>query len=165
VKVDHVAIAVHDIAQAVPLFGDALGGRFLTGGDDDGTGMRLVHLALDGLKLELLQPLRPDAPLQAYLDSRGPGFHHLTFFVDDLPSTITDLESAGFAMRGVDLASPHWREAFVHPKSSSGALLQIAETDRNWDEPAAGITLDDVLAGRVVWRDLLPCLRNPIRGD
>jgi methylmalonyl-CoA/ethylmalonyl-CoA epimerase len=160
-KDDHVASAEYYIAEAVPLFHDALGGRFLTGGDDDGTGMRLVHLALAGLKLELLQPLRPDSALQTHLDNRGPGFHHLTFFVDDLPATITDLESAGFAMRGVDLSSPGWREAFVHPKSSFGALLQIAQTDRSWDEPAAGISLDDVLAGRVVWQDMVPCLRTP----
>lgn len=159
-KVDHVAIAVHDIAETVPLFHDALGGRFLTGGDNDDTGMRLLHLALPGFKLELLQPMRPDSALQAHLDNRGPGFHHMTFFVDDLPSTVTDLESAGFAMRGIDLSSPRWREAFIHPKSSFGALLQFADTDLNWDVPAPGITLDDVLAGRVVWRDLVPCLRT-----
>jgi methylmalonyl-CoA/ethylmalonyl-CoA epimerase len=159
-KVDHVAIAVHDMTAAVRLFHDTLGGRFLTGGDYDDTGMRILHLALPGSKLELLQPLRSDSALQAHLDRRGPGFHHMTLFVDDLASSITVLEGSGFPVTGVDLSSPGWREAFLNPKASFGALLQFAETDRSWDEPTPGITLEDVLAGRVVWRDLVACLRS-----
>jgi methylmalonyl-CoA/ethylmalonyl-CoA epimerase len=158
-EVDHVGIAVSAIAEAMPLFHDVLGGRFLSGGDNDGTGIRLVHLALPGFKVEIMQPLRADSILQRYLDRRGPGFHHMTFFVDDLPSSIAELKTAGFDMTGTDLSSPRWREAFIDPRSSFGALLQFVDTDRVWDEPAPGITLDDVLDGRVVWRDYVACMR------
>jgi methylmalonyl-CoA epimerase len=159
-KVDHVGIVVSAIAEAIPLFHDMLGGRFIAGGDNDETGIRLVHLALPGFKLEIMQPLRADSVLQRHLDRRGPGFHHMTFFVDDLPSSIAELETAGFDMAETDLSSPRWREAFISPKLSFGTLLQFVDTTLAWDEPAPGIALHDVLAGRVVWHEHIPCLRS-----
>src|SRR5437588_10607981 len=159
-RVVHVGIAVTSIADSLVLFRDALGARFLSGGDNDETGIRLVHLGLPGFKLELMQPLRQDCVLQRHLDKRGPGFHHMTFFVDDLQATVKDLRSAGFPTTGADFSSAAWKEAFLSPRSSSGALFQFVETTRPWDEPQAGLTLDDVLAGRVVWRDFVPCLRE-----
>lgn len=102
--VDHVAIVVPSIAETVPLFCGALGGEFLSGGDNDETGIRLVHLRLPGFKLELMQPLRSESFLQRHLDDRGPGFHHMTFFVDDLRTTVRDLDRAGFATTGADLS-------------------------------------------------------------
>jgi methylmalonyl-CoA/ethylmalonyl-CoA epimerase len=158
-KVDHVAIVLESIAPAIPLFRDALGGRFISGGDNDETGIRLVHLKYPGFKLELMAPLRPNTFLQPHLDRRGPGFHHLTFFVDDLVTTVGGLEAAGIRMTGTDVSASAWKESFIHPKSGFGALFQLVEATRDWDEPAAGITLDDVLAGRVAWRDYIPCLR------
>jgi methylmalonyl-CoA/ethylmalonyl-CoA epimerase len=159
-QVDHVAIAVHSIEQAIRLFGEALGGEFVSGGDNDETGIRLVYLRLPGLKLELMQPLRRDSFLQRHLDERGPGFHHLTLFVDDLPATVTDLSTAGFKMADAHLSSPAWKEAFMRPPSAFGTLLQFVETTLRWDEPARHITIEDVLAGRVVWREYRPCLRD-----
>jgi len=163
-KIDHVAIVLNSIPPAIPLFRDALGGRFISGGDNDQTGIRLVHLKYPGFKLELMAPLRGDTFLQPHLDRRGPGFHHLTFFVDDVLRTVHDLEAAGLRMTGTDVSAPAWKESFIHPKSSFGALLQFVQANRDWDEPAEGISLDDVLAGRVVWRNHLPCLRGNADG-
>ena len=105
-RVDHVGIAVTSIADSLVLFRDALGARFLSGGDNDETGIRLVHLGLPGFKLELMQPLRQDCVLQRHLDKRGPGFHHMTFFVDDLQATVKDLRSAGFPTTDSWVMSP-----------------------------------------------------------
>ncbi|MET8181541.1 VOC family protein [Streptomyces sp. NPDC005336] len=52
-KVDHVGIAVPDMGEAARLFHDALGGQFLDGGDNDGTGIRLEHFAFPGFKVEV----------------------------------------------------------------------------------------------------------------
>lgn len=158
-KIDHVAIAVPDIAEAVPLFRDALGGRFISGGDNDETGIRLVHLMLGGFKLELLQPLRDDSLLARSLARRGPGFHHMTFFVDDVLATVEALEDGGFRTTGTDVASQAWSETFLKPADTFGALLQFVSTTRDWSTPTRDYTLEDVLAGRVVWRDYVACLR------
>jgi methylmalonyl-CoA/ethylmalonyl-CoA epimerase len=163
-KVDHVAIALPDMAAAVPLFRDALGGRFIAGGDNDDTGIRLVHLMLPGFKLELMQPLRDDSLISGPLERRGAGFHHMTFLVDDVPATVDALEGEGFQVTGTSLASRHWRETFLSPRDPFGALLQFVDTTRDWEVPVRDFELEDVLAGRVVWRDYVPCLRRTAPG-
>jgi methylmalonyl-CoA/ethylmalonyl-CoA epimerase len=160
VRIDHLGIVVPSIAEAVPLYRDALGGEFLVGGDNDVTGVRLVHLMLPGLKIELMQPLRDDSIVSEFLARRGPGFHHLTTVVDDLPETLDDLTARGFRTVGADLSSPRWSEAFLSPRDTFGSLLQFVSTTLRWDVPASGIALRDVLAGRVVWRDWIACLRD-----
>jgi methylmalonyl-CoA epimerase len=160
IKVDHVAIAVPSIGDAVPLFCGALGARFLTGGDNDDTGIRLVHLELTGMKLELLQPLRDDSILARSLQRHGAGFHHMTFFVDDVRKTVAALEADGFPTTGTDVSSPAWNETFIKPAASFGALLQFVSSTRTWGVATEDFTLDDVLAGRVAWQDYLACVRE-----
>ncbi len=154
-RVDHVAIATSDPAEGVALFGDALGGRFLFGGDNDRQGIRVVQFALPGgMKIELISPLREDAAVARFLARRGPGVHHITLIFADVEVAVARLTASGYEVVDVDLTSPTWREAFVRPRSGCGTLLQLADTTARWDGPAAsGITLDDVLAGRVVFTD------------
>jgi methylmalonyl-CoA/ethylmalonyl-CoA epimerase len=158
-KVDHVAIAVADLGEAVELFVDILGGTFVIGGDDEGHGLRNVQLALGGVKIELIQPIRDDSALQRFLDRRGPGFHHLTVLVDDLEAAIGTLTAAGREVVDTDTTQAAWKETYVRPRSAFGTLLQVVETDRDWDAPLGEITLDAVLAGRVVWDGARPRLR------
>ncbi|MFJ9588942.1 VOC family protein [Streptomyces acidicola] len=158
--VDHIGIAVPSVADAAELFADVLGGRFLSGGDNDATGIRLLHLALGRFKIELLQPLRDDSIVSPFLAGRGPGFHHLTLFVDDVPRTVDALEANGYVPTGTNTASPRWSETFLPPRSTFGALLQFTSTTARWDVPALDYGLRDVLAGRVVWRDHKACLRS-----
>jgi methylmalonyl-CoA/ethylmalonyl-CoA epimerase len=157
--VDHIAVAVSSIAAALPLYQDILGGRFVMGGDDDDRGLRTLQLELPNLKLELMEPLRPDSDVQAFLDRRGPGFHHMTIFVEDVEQTVADLEAQGFEVVDLNLTSSRWRETYVRPRSGFGALLQIVDTDARWDVPSDTVTLEDVLAGRAEWRDHRPQLR------
>lgn len=154
-RMDHVAVAVRDPREGAALFSVALGGRFLFGGDNDRQGIRVVQFVLPGgMKIELISPLRDDAPVARFLERRGPGVHHLTLLVADVEVAVARLTGLGYEVVDVDLSSPHWREAFVRPRSGCGTLLQLADTTARWDTPAAsGITLDDALAGRVVFTD------------
>jgi methylmalonyl-CoA epimerase len=161
IKVDHVAIILPDIAASVPLFVDVLGARFLNGGDNDDTGVRLVHLQLPELKLELMQPLRKDSLVSPSLEARGPGFHHMTFFVDDVLATVDAFDAAGLPTTDTDVSTPSWSETFLRPSATFGALLQFVSSTRTWGVRNEEIELEDVLAGRVVWRDYLACLRDP----
>jgi methylmalonyl-CoA/ethylmalonyl-CoA epimerase len=159
-RIDHVAIALPDMAEAVPLFSEALGGRFISGGDNDETGIRLAHIAFPGLKIELMQPLRTSSVLAESLRRNGPGFHHLTFIVDDVSTTQATLDSRGWATTGTDVSSSAWSETFIRPKLTFGALMQFVSTDKDWHTPTDEYDLMDVLAGRCVWRDHVACLRD-----
>lgn len=157
---DHVGIAVWSIEEALVLFRDVLGGEFLMGGDDEKLGIRTVQLRFPpGVKLELLQPIRSDSFLHRFLQRRGPGVHHLTFIVSDLPEALEVFRSQGFETVGTDLSAPTWRETFLRPRSAFGVLLQVVDTTLRWDIPVEGIRLEDVLAGRVRWQEDRPVLR------
>ena len=91
-EVDHVAVAVNSIPEALKLYLDTLGGEFISGGDGPNDDMRTVQLKVGGLKLELMQPLGDDSYLQRFIDKHGQGFHHMTIFVEDLYEAIASLE-------------------------------------------------------------------------
>jgi methylmalonyl-CoA/ethylmalonyl-CoA epimerase len=148
------------MAEAVQLFHDALGGHFLNGGDNDDTGIRLAHFTFAGFKVELMQPLHADSVLAETIRRRGPGFHHLTFMVDDVATTEHYLHARGLPTTGTDISSANWSETFLRPAATFGALLQFVSSKLRWDLPNDAISLDDVLAGNVIWRDYVACVRS-----
>lgn len=159
-KVDHVALAVPSMAEAATFFRDVIGGTFLCGGDNDETGIRLMHWMLPGFKLELMQPLRSDSLISEAMRRRGPGFHHMTFLVDDIPRTVEALRADGCEPIDTDTRLSTWSETFLSPRATFGALLQFVSTDLRWDTPTQDYTCEDVLAGRIVWRDYIACARE-----
>ena len=160
-EVDHIAIAVHSLPEALRLFLDTLGGRFITGGDSALDDIRTVQLELGGLKIELMQPLGHDSYLQRYLDKHGQGFHHMTVFVEDLFDAIATVERDGYEVVDTDPSSLPWQETYIRPRSGFGTLIQVVQTNRTWKEPFPGITLEAILGGDVQWRDNIPTLRDP----
>lgn len=157
---DHVAVATENMEPAVRLFLDVLGGRLLSGGDNDETGVRLMQVACGGFKVELMQPLRTDSTLARHLLKRGEGLHHLTFMVDDVASTVSSLEELGYETVGTDSSSADWAETFLSPRQSFGSLIQFCATSLRFDVETQTYDVDDVLSGRVVWRNRVACLRT-----
>ena len=132
--IDHVAVAVESIEDALVLFQDVLGGTFVSGGDDDECGVRAVRVQLPGLRIELLQPLRDDTRLQAHIDKRGQGLHHLTMLVPDLDEAIAELEADRASRPPAPTArGPWWMESYIRPQ----LRLRGADPDRR-DRRALG---------------------------
>ena len=128
IVLDHVAHAAERHDDLLPRYAGELGGQYL--GSGAGTGFAPMQLRFaNGAKVELLQPNRADLNpfLRRYLDRRGPGLHHATFKVPDIRATIASLEAGGYVIVDVDLSEPGWQEAFVHPKSAHGFLVQLAQ--------------------------------------
>lgn len=148
-RLDHVAIGVADLAATTALL-QLIGAEFRSGGDYVAGGFRWAQFFLPGsVKLELLQPLNPKDPehfLVRFLASRGEGVHHLTFKVTDLGAAVTSARSLGFEVVGVDTSSDYWKEAFVHPRSAHGALIQLAQWED--EDPPPERTFRGVIDGR-----------------
>lgn len=147
-RLDHVAVAVTDLAPAARLV-EALGATFRSGGDEHSKLFRWAQFVLPGGgTIELLSPLA-EAPLDhflvRFLATRGEGMHHITLKVTDLSAAIEIVEAKGYDVVGVDFDRESWKEAFIHPKSSHGLLVQLAQ----WDDavPTGAQSLDEVLAG------------------
>lgn len=131
-ELDHVAVAVHSITDALRLYRDALGGEYLMGGDVDSWRWLQVRFP-NGGKVELLEPLG-DGFLSRFLEKRGEGLHHITFKTDDIGRAIEHVRSLGYELVDVNLDDEHWKEAFLRPSGAHGTLVQIAWSSRGDDE-------------------------------
>ncbi len=92
---DHIAIVVPDTEAALETWRDRLGFPVLYSEDVNGNTVRLTHLDLGNTHLQLVQPLTPDHPLQAWLAQHGPGLHHLCLRVDNVAAAMADLPPQG----------------------------------------------------------------------
>jgi methylmalonyl-CoA/ethylmalonyl-CoA epimerase len=146
-QLDHVAVAVHSVKAALPLFRDALGGEYLMGSDMDG--WRWVQFRYPGGgKVELLEPLGDHGFLARFLEGHGEGLHHVTFKTDDIEAAIAHVESTGYELVDADLSDPHWKEAFLRPSQAHGTLIQIAQSSAPDDVVATRLrpsNLDELL--------------------
>ncbi len=145
-RFDHVALAVPDATAALPLV-RTMGGTYVGGGHQHRGGFRWLQFAVaGGLKLEVISALDPADPtnfVNRVLAGRGPGLHHLTFKVTSLDAAVAELERRRYIVVGISKEDPGWHEAFIHPSSTNGILVQIAEFADDGYEPPP---LADVLA-------------------
>jgi methylmalonyl-CoA/ethylmalonyl-CoA epimerase len=125
--VDHVAVVVEDLDEAVRLWRDVLGLR--PGGretvESDGVEVQMMYAG--DTRVELVHPLRPDSPAARHLARRGPGLHHLALAVEDCAEAAAAASAAGARM--VDAAprpgAHGTRVAFVHPSAAGGVLAEF----------------------------------------
>jgi methylmalonyl-CoA/ethylmalonyl-CoA epimerase len=131
-ELDHTAVAVHSIKDALRLYRDALGGEYLMGGDSGD--FRWLQLRFpNGSKVELIEPLR-EGFLTRFLDKHGEGLHHMTFKTDDIEAAIEHVKGLGYELVDVDLDGADWKEAFLRPSGAHGTLVQIAWSSRSDEE-------------------------------
>jgi methylmalonyl-CoA/ethylmalonyl-CoA epimerase len=125
---DHLAIGTPALTDGWELFGGLLGGTWAYGGDSRGFWWGQLKFAT-GPKIELLTPTGgPDAAfLQRFLALRGAGPHHFNFVVSDIEATLAQVRALGIEPVGVNLANPNWKEAFLHPRSAYGIVIQVAQ--------------------------------------
>jgi methylmalonyl-CoA/ethylmalonyl-CoA epimerase len=125
---DHLAIGTTVLTDGWDLFGGVLGGSWAYGGNSPGFWWGQLEFAA-GPKIELLTPTGgPQAAfLERFLDARGAGPHHLNFLVTDFDATLARIQAFGIEPVGVNVANPNWREAFLHPRSAHGIVIQVAQ--------------------------------------
>jgi methylmalonyl-CoA/ethylmalonyl-CoA epimerase len=125
---DHVAIGTRTLTDGWDLFGGLLGGSWVYGGDSPGFWWGQLRFRT-GPKIELLTPTGgPDAAfLERFLASRDAGPHHFNFIVPDINTTLSRVRAVGIEPAQVDLLTPNWKEAFLHPKDAYGIVIQVAQ--------------------------------------
>jgi len=129
---DHVAIAVKDLEEAARFYQTVMG-LTLTGVEVvTAQKAKVGFFRIGDVNIELVQPSEPDSPLIKFLETKGQGIHHLCFEVDDI-----DAEVKAFVEKGATMVDQKprpgahgTRVAFVHPKSSSGVLIELNEFPR-----------------------------------
>jgi methylmalonyl-CoA/ethylmalonyl-CoA epimerase len=123
---DHFAIVVPDTEEALKLWRDKLGFPVCIDEVVNGGAIRLTHLDLGNTHLQLVQPLTPDHPLQAWLAKHGPGLHHFCLKVEDVGAASETLATQGFPAP----AKPHQgtrgkRALFLDAKNTQSVQVEI----------------------------------------
>ncbi len=131
-KLDHIAIAVRDLEDALSFYTDVLGLTCVGRETVTEQGVHLAMLPIGEGRLELLEPLREDSPVGRFLMRRGEGLHHICFQVADLEGTLARLRAQG--VRLIDQEPRCGAEgrkiAFLHPASAHGVLIELVEVPK-----------------------------------
>ena len=126
----HIALAVHEADPVAERLLAAFGGR--RGEEEllDQGKLRVVFVHLGPVTIELLEPRSPEHTVARFLDTRGPGLHHVSFEVADLKGALAQVQSAGVTpIDETPRAGAHGSEvAFLHPKSLFGTLIELCRT-------------------------------------
>ncbi len=122
----HLAITVPDTEEALRLWRDQLGFPVLYSEVVNGGTVKLTHLDLGNTHLQIVEPLIPDHPLKAWLETHGPGLHHFCLKVDDVGEAHAGLSAQGFASG----LKPHQgtrgkRALFLDKKVTQGVQVEI----------------------------------------
>ncbi len=127
--VDHVGIAVNDIAAALQLFQDLFAAPPSEVVELADQGVRAALIEIGQTRLELLEPLSPETAVGRFIQRRGEGLHHLALNVDDIAGKLRALGDSG-----IRLVDTEPREglsgtiAFLHPAAIFGVLTELVET-------------------------------------
>ena len=130
-RLNHVAIAVPDLAAARALYGETLGAAVSAPLDLPDHGVTTIFVTLPNVKLELLYPLGADSPIAGFL-AKNPagGIHHLCYEVDDIEAARDRLRAEGARVLGDGRprAGAHGKPVlFLHPKDFCGTLIELEQ--------------------------------------
>ena len=130
-RLNHVAIAVPDLAAAATLYRDTIGATVSDPQPLPDHGVTVVFVELANTKVELLEPLGPDSPIAAFL-ARNPdgGIHHICYEVADVIAARDRLRAGGVRILGdgEPKAGAHGKPVlFLHPKDCGGTLVELEE--------------------------------------
>jgi methylmalonyl-CoA/ethylmalonyl-CoA epimerase len=128
-SIDHIGIAVNSLNDAIPVFATLLGQNPSGNEEVPSEGVRVAFFGDGPGRLELLEPLTDDSPVARFLDSKGPGVHHVCLATADLPGALADAEAAGMIILEPRIrhGSHGTRVSFLHPRSTSGVLIELVE--------------------------------------
>jgi methylmalonyl-CoA/ethylmalonyl-CoA epimerase len=130
-RLNHVAIAVPDLAAATALYRDTFGAEVSAATAQPEHGVTVVFVILPNTKIELLEPLGEASPIGKFLEKNGGGgIHHLCYEVDDIITARDRLKAAGCRILGdgePKLGAHGKPVLFLHPKDFCGTLIELEQ--------------------------------------
>jgi len=128
-KIDHIAIAVKNLAEEITRYRDVLGLEYLGSETVASQKVNVAFFRINNVFIELLEPTGTDSPISSFIEKKGGGLHHLALEVDDIQAEIKRLQGKNVQMLDHEPRSGahHAQIAFVHPKSFSGVLFELKQ--------------------------------------
>ena len=130
-RLNHVAIAVPDLAAAAANYRDTLGATISAPLDLPDHGVTTVFVELPNAKLELIHPFGENSPIAKFLDKNpGGGMHHICYEVEDIYLARDRLEGDGMRVLGdgePSIGAHDKPVLFLHPKDFAGTLIELEQ--------------------------------------
>jgi methylmalonyl-CoA/ethylmalonyl-CoA epimerase len=130
-RLNHVAIAVRDIAKASQVYKSTLGAQVSETVPQYEHGVSTVFITLPNTKIELLEPLGENSPIVKFLEKNPDGgIHHICYEVDDIVAARNELKAKGARVigDGEPKIGAHGKPVlFLHPKDFCGTLVELEQ--------------------------------------
>ena len=131
-RIEHLGIAVQNIAEVLPYYTDVLGLEFYKEEVVEDQKVKTAFFMIGQTKIELLEPTSEDSTIAKYIEKRGVGIHHMALACENIEEQLADAEAQGVSL--IDKTPRKGAEgltiAFLHPKSTQGILTELCE-DKN----------------------------------
>jgi methylmalonyl-CoA epimerase len=130
-RIDHVAIIVRNLEQALAFYRDTLGIEPGEVKEVPTEQVRIAFLPLGGStgsEIELIEPTTSDSSLTRFLEKRGEGLHHICLEVDDIDAALAEMREKGAPVLDQQpRLAAEGRAIFLHPKGTNGVLLELLQ--------------------------------------
>lgn len=129
-KVEHIGIAVKELATAIPLFEKLLNSACYKTEMVETEKVNTAFFQQGETKIELLESSDPDGVIAKFIERKGEGMHHIAFDVADIKAEMKRLQGEGFVLlneepkRGAD----NKLVCFLHPKGTNGVLIELCQS-------------------------------------
>lgn len=128
-RVDHVAIAVNSISEALKNYEKILKIDKIDIEEVPTERVKVAILKLEDTRIELMEPTADDSPIKKFLTDRGEGIHHVAITADDIDNDVERAIANGTRMIGNIRTGSYGRKiTFIHPKSMNGVLTEFCQT-------------------------------------
>ena len=127
-RVDHVAIAVNSISEALKNYEKILKIDKIDIEEVHTERVKVAILKLEDTRIELMEPTADDSPIKKFLTDRGEGIHHVAITADDIDKDVERAIANGTRMIGNIRTGSYGRKiTFIHPKSMNGVLTEFCQ--------------------------------------
>ncbi len=127
-RVDHVAIAVNNVSEALKNYEKILKIDKIDIEEVPTERVKVAILRLEDTRIELMEPTADDSPIKKFLTDRGEGIHHIAITADNIDNDVERAISNGTRMIGNIRTGSYGRKiTFIHPKSMNGVLTEFCQ--------------------------------------
>lgn len=128
-KIDHIAIAVPNLEDALVYYRDTLGLDCIGIETVAEQGVRVAKLDAGNTHIELLEPIGPETPVGKFIAKRGAGLHHICMAVENIDAELIRLKECQTRLIDSEpkIGAGGARIAFVHPVATGGVLMELSQ--------------------------------------
>ena len=127
-RIDHVAIAVNNLDEAVKNYQKVLNADKVEVEVVENEKVRVAMINLEDSRIELMEPTEESSTISKYLKDHGEGIHHIAITADNIEQDLSRASARGMKILGQIRKGSYGRKiTFIHPKSLNGVLVELCE--------------------------------------